>query len=122
MPASSPRRNGSSSRAFFAFVNGTSQRSWLDGFTPKKLKGGKNNGDSHPEPNDPAEAASNLLALTLRNLLDWNAVVGNAPLWTHLTDQQRDTLDERMVAFHSNIVEARRLARKGCRAAIVEDK
>jgi len=98
----------------FSFVDGTSQRSWLDGFKQKEPPGGDNGGNPHPapDPSKPPVIAQNLLLNPLRRIFqDWSRMVQTAPLWTHLSDEERRELDAILVKMRAGLLPKRRKAR-----------
>jgi hypothetical protein len=91
----------------FAFIDGTSQRSWLDGFKEKKkLKGGDTSAHKKvADPEDAAEIASTLLYEPLLKIsADWHSAQGEAPLWTHLPDAKRRELDGLLIEMRKGLL------------------
>ncbi len=91
----------------FAFIDGTSQRSWLDGFKEKKkLKGGDTSAHKKvADPEDAAEIASTLLYEPLLKIsADWHSAQGEAPLWTHLPDAKRRELDGLLIEMRKGLM------------------
>jgi hypothetical protein len=91
----------------FAFIDGTSQRSWLDGFKEKKkLKGGDTGAHKKAgDPEDNAEIASTLLYEPLLKIsADWHSAQGEAPLWTHLPGAKRRELDGLLIEMRKGLL------------------
>ncbi len=92
-PALLPEKLAAKQLELWSFVDGTSQRSWLDKLRPHKLQGGKRERDPNkeaPNPNDPSVMASNIWAPLLRQLAEEGLTERS---WMHLPKAELEHLD-----------------------------